>query len=194
MRAGWGAIQFGLAAVLVWAALAGCSGPAAPPGAAAQAAVTVVAVHDGDTLRVRDDLGRVQTVRLAAIDAPELDQPAGPQAQAALRAWAWGQTVSLDERGRDRHGRTLAVVWRLQADGSALELNHALLEQGWAWHYRAHADEQPLAERWRYAVAELAARHARRGLWADPEPMPPWQWRRTHRHGVGALPEPAGPP
>ncbi|TSE25471.1 nuclease [Tepidimonas sediminis] len=171
-----------LLALLLAGGLAACGGPAPPLQATAPAdAPVVVAVHDGDTLRVRDAHGRVRTVRLAAIDAPELDQPGGAQAQAALQGWTLGRAVTLQERGDDRHGRRLAVVWRLQDDGSALELNLALLQQGWAWHYRAHADEQPLAERWRYAAAELAARRAGRGLWADPDAIPPWEWRRLKR-------------
>ena len=161
--------------------LTGCGGPAPPPDGGGASVFIVVAVLDGDTLRVRDARGQVRTVRLAAIDAPELDQPGGVQAQSVLQAWALGRAVTLEERGDDRHGRKLAVVWRQQEEGPALELNHALLEHGWAWHYRAHADEQRLAQRWRYAAAERAARSAGRGLWADPDAMPPWEWRRLKR-------------
>lgn len=166
--------------------LAACGGALPQPGGMAQEVWTVVAVHDGDTLRVRDAQGAQHTVRLAGIDAPELDQPAGAAAQAALQAWALGQPVMLQQHGHDRYGRLLAVVWRLlPPDGQRLELNLALLEHGWAWHDAPHARQQPWPQRWRYVGAELAARAAGRGLWSDPDPMAPWDWRRLKRRSPG---------
>ncbi|MGQ9723937.1 MAG: thermonuclease family protein [Tepidimonas sp.] len=144
-------------------------------------AVTVVSVHDGDTLRVRDSDGRGRTVRLATIDAPELGQPFGPQARDAVRQRVVGRTVMLEPRGADRYGRTLAVLWLPGEAQPREDLALWAVEQGLAWHYTAHAREQPLTERWRYAVAETLARSSGRGLWSQPDPQPPWVWRRERR-------------
>lgn len=177
----------------VWlGVLLGCSG--APPAAdgAGALAVTVIAVHDGDTLRVRDGTGPERTVRLAVIDAPEIAQPFGEQARDAVRALAQGRLVRLEPRGHDRYGRLLAVVWVPDGPLAPTDLSLWLLEQGLAWHYRAHADEQPLPERWQYALAEAQARWGRRGLWQHADAVPPWQWRRQRRipsaHADGAHP------
>ncbi|WP_334153326.1 thermonuclease family protein [Tepidimonas sp.] len=171
----WLAVAFALG-------LAACGGPgpSGPPSEAAARAVTVVSVHDGDTVRVRDARGRVYAVRLATIDAPELEQPYGPQAREAVRERALGRAVTLEPRGRDRYGRTLAVLW-LPGEAQPQDLALWVVEQGLAWHYTAHAREQPLTERWRYAMAETLARTSRLGLWAQPDPQPPWAWRRERR-------------
>lgn len=162
--------------------LAACGGPgpSGSPSEVSRRTVTVVSVHDGDTVRVRDARGQEQAVRLATIDAPELDQPYGPQARDAMRERVLGRQVTLEPRGRDRYGRTLAVLW-LPANPQPQDLALWLLEQGLAWHYKAHAQEQPLTERWRYTMAETLARTSRRGLWGQPDPQPPWVWRRQRR-------------
>lgn len=51
-------------------------------------------------------------------------------------------------------------------------------QQGFAWHYKAYEREQPANDRKVYADSENEARAARRGLWADAEPVPPWEFRR----------------
>ncbi|MDM7456452.1 MAG: thermonuclease family protein [Tepidimonas sp.] len=170
----------------LWLAACGGPRPSGTPSQASTQTVTVVSVHDGDTVRVRDARGQEQTVRLATIDAPELDQPYGPQAREALRERALGRAATLEPRGRDRYGRTLAVLW-LPTDPQPQDLALWLVEQGWAWHYTAHAREQPLTERWRYALAEALARSSRKGLWAQPDPQPPWTWRRAQRSRTPVL-------
>ncbi|MEW6694271.1 MAG: thermonuclease family protein [Pseudomonadota bacterium] len=184
----------GAVALAALLGLAACGGP--QPGIApardatptAPQQVAVVSVHDGDTVRVRDGSGQQRTVRLATIDAPELEQPYGVQARDALRARLAGRVVTLVPRGRDRYGRTLAVLWVVDAS-DAQDVALGLVQQGLAWHYRAHAHEQPWVERWRYAVAEIQARQRGIGLWAQPDPQPPWAWRRQRR--APAAPTPA---
>jgi len=51
----------------------------------------------------------------------------------------------------------------------------ALVAQGFAWHFKRYSDDEDLSE------AELAARRERRGLWSDPNPIPPWDWRKQPR-------------
>jgi len=47
-----------------------------------------------------------------------------------------------------------------------------------AWHYKRCQDEQVQEDRKAYSEAEKAAQDAKRGLWSDPEPVPPWEWRK----------------
>jgi len=48
---------------------------------------------------------------------------------------------------------------------------------GLAWWYRKYSREQSLGDQGRYEIAEAEARASRVGLWADDEPMAPWEWR-----------------
>lgn len=143
----------------------------------------VVAVADGDTLTVLD-ADRVQhKVRLAGIDAPEKKQPFGQRSRQHLSALAFSKPVEVRWRKRDRYGRLIGTVFAPEAACTAsmcektVDVSLRQLEAGLAWHYRKYAHEQPSEERERYAAAENVARDARLGLWRDPSPMPPWEWR-----------------
>jgi endonuclease YncB( thermonuclease family) len=57
-------------------------------------------------------------------------------------------------------------------------MNLHLIDRGLAWRYKRYQNEQTPSDRAAYAQAEDAARASRRGLWSDPEPVPPWEWRR----------------
>jgi endonuclease YncB( thermonuclease family) len=52
---------------------------------------------------------------------------------------------------------------------------------GYAWLYRAYAAEQSPEDRERYELAEREAKERKVGLWRDPHPVPPWEWRRAKR-------------
>ncbi|MCS7042873.1 MAG: thermonuclease family protein [Bryobacteraceae bacterium] len=134
-------------------------------------AARVVAVADGDTVTVLRGREQVR-VRLYGIDCPELGQPFGRRARQRTGELAFGQTVTVRGESRDRYGRL--VAWIELPDGRSL--NEVLVAEGLAWHYRRYA---PRALR--LAQLEQEARAARRGLWQDPDPVPPWQWRRPAR-------------
>jgi len=131
----------------------------------------VVGIHDGDTLTVLRVRQQVK-VRLYGIDCPELGQPYGRRARQRAAELAFGRTVTVRPESRDRYGRL--VAWVVLPDGRTL--NEILVAEGLAWHYRRYAPRaRQLAER------EQQARTARRGLWQDPNPVPPWNWRRPAR-------------
>lgn len=136
--------------------------------AIAEAGDKVVAIADGDTLTVlRDGHQRVK-VRLTAIDAPESKQSFGHRSKQSLSDLCFDKTATLDDKGKDRYGRTLA---RVICDGT--DANAEQVRRGMAWVYRKYAPRNsPL-----YAI-EQEARTAKRGLWADAEPVPPWVWRK----------------
>jgi micrococcal nuclease len=127
----------------------------------------VVRVIDGDRIDVLHD-GRPERIRLAGIDAPERGQPFGKEAKQVTSALAFHKAVTVNVRGRDSYGRIIGRV--VLPDGTIL--NHELVKQGLAWQYRQSSRDGMLA------VMETAARQSKRGLWADPQPIPPWEWRR----------------
>lgn len=138
----------------------------------------VVSVHDGDTLTVRGAVAAIR-VRLWGIDAPELAQPYGEASRDALRALApVGVEVCVEVRATDQYGRTVGLVSRPSKDLGSWLLNIRQLEAGLAWHYAAYTKDT--AERPLLSAAHTAARKARRGLWQDPHPVPPWTWRHAH--------------
>ena len=127
----------------------------------------VVGVTDGDTVKVMRD-GRSVTIRLHGIDAPEKSQSFGSAAKRFVSNACFGQNVTVIERDTDRYGRLVAEL-RL-ADGT--NLNHAVVENGLAWWYRQYAPSDSHLE-----SAEKHAKATRRGLWAQYNPSPPWEYR-----------------
>ena len=51
-----------------------------------------------------------------------------------------------------------------------------------AWWYRKYAHDQTSQEQRDYEDAEEQAKSAKRGLWTDKEPIPPWEWRRASKN------------
>lgn len=135
--------------------------------------VRVVGISDGDTLTALTADKQQIKVRLAGIDTPERGQPFGKAAKQALSDLAFGRDVVLEAEKEDRYGRTVAKVL---VDGR--DVNLELVTQGYAWWYRKYAAEQSPSDQVLYENAETQARAAGRGLWADPAPVPPWEWRR----------------
>ena len=99
----------------------------------------VLTVHDGDTLKLRVDLGFSihddMTVRLAGINAPELATPEGKAAQAFAEGWVKAHAspnvgVRTQKDRQEKYGRYLATVYDL-TDPTAT-LNAALLAAGYA--------------------------------------------------------------
>jgi micrococcal nuclease len=129
----------------------------------------VVGVSDGDTLTVlRPDRTQVK-VRLYGVDAPETGQDFGQRAKQAASALTFGKTVTVRPVATDRYGRTVAKV--ILPGGRSL--NHELVRSGSAWWYRSYAPKDATL-----AGLESEAKAARRGLWSQPAPVPPWDWRR----------------
>lgn len=142
----------------------------------------VVGVTDGDTIKVLDVNNVVHKVRLQGIDAPEKVQPFGNTSRKHLERMVAGQQVLVRFAERDKYGRILGGVWAQPRDcprcANTLFVNHAQILAGMAWWYRYYADEQSEADRAQFESAEREAIARKSGLWADPNPVPPWVWRR----------------
>lgn len=137
----------------------------------------IVGISDGDTLTLLDASHRQHKIRLSGIDAPERRQPFGERARQSLAARAFNRPASADCPKQDRYGRAVCVV---AVDGQDVGL--AQIAGGMAWWYRQYAREQSPPARADYEAAEYEAKARRLGLWADPNPTPPWEWRRARRH------------
>jgi endonuclease YncB( thermonuclease family) len=129
----------------------------------------VVKIADGDTLTMLVD-NRQEKIRLSDIDTPERKQPYGTRAKQALADLTFGKTIRVETTKRDRYGR---VIGQVTVDG--LDVNAELVRLGYAWVYRRYSNDAELLR------LEELARTGKLGLWADRNPIPPWEWRRGRR-------------
>ena len=143
---------------------------------AARAAIQgrVVKVADGDTITILDAARVQHKIRLNAIDAPEKAQAFGQKSKEYLSALVFGKDVTVRWKSKDKYGRVLGTVFVGTTD-----VNLQMVQAGFAHHYKRF-DRSPA-----YAAAEADARQNRRGLWSDPNPIPPEDYR--HR-GTSAAP------
>jgi len=142
------------------------------PAAGVELHGIVTEVQDGDSVTLLA-AGTSYKIRLVDIDAPELAQPRGKDSWASLSGMCKSKPAAAHTIGEDRFGRTLA---RIKCAG--VDANTEQVRRGWAWVFTRYApQDSPL-----YAIQE-DARRARRGLWADDEPVAPWDWRKMKRAG-----------
>lgn len=127
-------------------------------GAAVTFGGTVTNIHDGDTFR----FGQVR-VRIAGMDAPELETRFGPGSRDHLVQLIAGQRVTCQDSGERSYDRVVATCWNYQG----VELGDAMVRDGWAvdWPKFSHG---------RYAADEQAAIYARRGIFGLGGH--PWRW------------------
>ena len=144
----------------------------------------VIKVNDGDTIQVRDNLGTKVKVRLYGIDAPETEktnkktgrvskpgQPYGGEAYQALKDKVGGQRVKVEVIEIDRYKRAVSKVWNGKRN-----INQEMVREGYAWAYRHYLDYYDAVE---YTSAEDQAKLAKRGLWQQSNPQPPWEFRKS---------------
>lgn len=130
----------------------------------------VTSVLDGDTIEVSRSHRNVR-IRLNGIDAPEKGQAYGHKSEEFVALQAFGKDVTVQTYGLDKYGRTIGDVYL--PDGTML--NKEMVKAGLAWWYCKYSIDQSLAE------LEIEARVAKRGLWQDPKPVPPWVFRERQR-------------
>lgn len=109
-------------------------------------------------------------VRLNGVDAPEQHQAFGTAAKRFTSKTVFGKVVTVSPTDTDQYGRTVGDV--RMPDGRSL--NEELVAAGLAWWYRRYAPRNA-----RLQALEAEARRERRGLWADRDPVPPWEFRKT---------------
>lgn len=129
---------------------------------------TVVKIHDGDTLTLQSGK-RQYKVRLAQIDAPEKEQPYGQRAKLTLAELAYWRDARVETEAEDKYGRMVGTVWIGDRN-----VNQELVRRGMAWVYTQYAHSPDMLR------IQQEAHQARRGLWSDANPLPPWEWRHAH--------------
>ncbi len=130
----------------------------------------VIRVMDGDTMEALYKNKPIK-IRLAHIDCPEKrsTQPFNNQAKKALSDLCFGQQVTIYAENYDRYGRLIAIV----LNNKEQIVNQEMIKRGMAWHFKRYSSDQL------YAKLELAARKNKIGLWRDPSPIAPWNWRKS---------------
>lgn len=146
---------------------------------------TVRAVRDGTHLVVATPEHARHEIRLLGVELPEPPregrngtpaspgQPLGAEAAAYVRDLLVDKQVRLDVYGKDRSGRSLAVVWL-----GDIDVNLTLVKEGFAWVSPSLTVPKV---RIGLELAERQARVGKYGLWALPNPESPWEFRKRHR-------------
>ncbi|MFO7722151.1 MAG: thermonuclease family protein [Bacteroidales bacterium] len=132
----------------------------------------VIAIIDGDTYDILTDDTVKFRIRMEGIDAPERGMPYYRVSKDYLGALCFGQRVSLHHSGKDRNGRILGFAYL--EDGR--ELSREMIMAGMAWHFKQYNQDPALDS------LEIEARNRKVGLWADPHPKAPWDYRKEKRN------------
>ena len=132
-------------------------------------------ITDGDTVDALTADNLTYAIRLAGIDAPEHGQAFGAQSTQHLSELISGKMVTLDCEDERSYGRLICKI--LLADGEDVDLDQ--VKAGMASHYKQYEDEQSATDRQAYAAAECAAMKSKVGLWNDPRPVQPQDFRHS---------------
>jgi endonuclease YncB( thermonuclease family) len=130
-------------------------------------------IADGDTLTVLDDAKVQHKIRLHGVDAPEKGQAFGTKVRENLAVKVYGKTVRFEVVDVDRY--LCQLVRNYLSDRF---INLEMVHDGFAW--RCFRYDKTGA----FTDAEREAREKNRGLWADPNPVAPWEYRREHRRAA----------
>ena len=137
----------------------------------------VVSVADGDTITVL--YGKKEyKIRFQHIDCPESSQAFGTKAKQVLSNKVFGKIVSVKWTEKDRYMRILGDVYVGQR-----WINVEMVNEGMAWHYKFFSKDASIA------AVEAKARAAKRGIWSQPNPVPPWEFRRKKSSASKAPPQ-----
>ena len=131
--------------------------------------VKIIRILDGDTVEMLYDQLPIK-LRLEHIDCPEKrgKQPFGNRSKTVLSDLCFGQIVTIHSDGKfDRNGRLIGVI--INKDG--VNVNKEMVRLGMAWHYKKYSEDMS------YDELEKEARKAKVGLWIDPNPIAPWDFR-----------------
>ncbi|MSN26006.1 MAG: nuclease [Geobacter sp.] len=137
----------------------------------------VKAVYDGDTILLATREESRLKIRLYGIDAPETTkpdapgQPFGAIAKRTLMYKVMGRQVLAEIVDIDKYQRAVAII---RYNGR--DINREMVSEGMAWAYRQYLQGAYASE---YIEEESRARSHRRGLWREPNPRPPWDYRKS---------------
>jgi micrococcal nuclease len=128
----------------------------------------VIGIKDGDTVVVLDSLNYQTTLRLAEVDCPEKSQAFGTKAKQFTSDEVYLKQIKYIVTDIDRYGRSIAKIYY---DNNKY-LSEEIIRNGFGWQYKKYSTSKLLAK------LEEEARKNKRGLWIDPNPIYPSDWRR----------------
>jgi micrococcal nuclease len=141
----------------------------------------VLSVIDGDSLNVSIARDRIE-VRLDSIDCPEGKQAWGEQAAVGLRKILNRRMVLIEIHGQDQYGRKLATLYAVHlTNHECVNVNELMVMAGHAWVNRLHYDHLPPDRQEKFNELQRFAKTKGLGLWGEPNPLPPWEWRKANR-------------
>jgi micrococcal nuclease len=132
----------------------------------------VIGISDGDTITVLQDKTQYK-IRLYGIDCPESHQDFGTKAKQFTSDLVFGKQVKVVQQDMDRYGRTVGIVYT-----GDVCVNQEIIKNGFAWLYQRYCDT-PICQEW--SKLEQQARIGKIGLWSQPNPIPPWEFRRGNK-------------
>lgn len=136
---------------------------------ARQHTYTLGRIIDGDTFIAVDSAGNELKIRMAGIDAPEVNQVFGKESAEYL-------TVLLHDHfklrlfDKDRYDRQIATVLVNDRD-----INQDMVANGYAWAYDYRIGPN-------YQEDQDEARAEKRGLWNEKSTLPPQYFRKINGH------------
>lgn len=138
----------------------------------AQISAKVIGVSDGDTITVLLDGNTQKKLRLAEVDCPESGQAFGKNAKQFTSGEVFGKDITFIQTDIDRYERIIAKVFYGE---DRKYLSEEIIMAGWGWWYYFYSQDEVLGE------LEQQARHEKKGLWADPNPIAPWEYRKLKK-------------
>lgn len=133
----------------------------------------VVGVADGDTITVLDSTNTQHKIRLNGIDAPEKNQAFGNVSKKSLSDLVFNQHVDIEWFKYDKYERKLGKVY-LNNEDICLEQ----IKRGLAWYNSKYKGDLVQEDRITYVQTQQEAEANKTGLWVDPDPIPPWDFRK----------------
>ena len=130
----------------------------------------VVKVSDGDTVTILTSDKTQHKIRLNDIDAPEKKQAFGNKSKDNLAKYIAGKTVTVEYQKKDKYKRILGTIYYNNTD-----INLQQVKDGYAWVYKKYSNNQT------YYKEETKAKESKKGLWAEKNPIAPWEFRKQKR-------------
>nr|DAJ36757.1 MAG TPA: nuclease-like protein [Caudoviricetes sp.] len=127
--------------------------------------IKIIKIYDGDTITALTSQKEKIKIRLYGIDAPELKQPFGKASKRHLIDLISNKSLNINEKGKDKYGRTLAVLYNGDQD-----INAQMVIDGYAWAYDKFSKD--------YVAFQQNAQALKKGLWIDKDVVRPSDFRK----------------
>lgn len=151
-----------------------CNGKKAHPEKRITISGKVIHIADGDTYDLLTADKKTIRVRMDGIDAPERSMAFYKVSKNYLSELCMNKRIKIVKTDTDRYGRVVAFSYL----ENGKELGHEMVKAGMAWHFKKYNSDNDLAK------LEIEARKAKRGLWIDPKPVPPWEYRKLKKQNM----------